>query len=110
MHYSKSTGGFYNAGIHTPAQIPPDAVEISDAVYLALLDGQSAGKVIAADANGHPLLANPPPPTAAEIIRQQIIWLESTTTSRKLREAVLGIDGGWLKGLDDQIVTLRAKL
>lgn len=44
------------------------------------------------------------------LIVQQIADLETTVTDRRIREAVLGIDGGWLKGLDDQISALRSRL
>ena len=42
-------------------KIPEDAVEITEAEHAALLDGQSAGKVITADANGVPVLTDPVP-------------------------------------------------
>lgn len=48
-------------------KIPADAVEITEAEHALLLEGQSQGKRIVADANGRPMLADPPPPTAAEI-------------------------------------------
>ena len=60
MFYSKSTGGFYTPEIHKV--IPADAVAITDAQWRALLDGQSQGKVIEADANGRPVLGAPAPP------------------------------------------------
>lgn len=60
MHYSKSTGGFYNAAIH--GDIPADAVEITAAEYAALLTAQSSGKQIIADENGNPIAIDPPPP------------------------------------------------
>jgi hypothetical protein len=41
-------------------KIPADAVEISDAEHAALLAGQSAGKCITADADGRPVLTDPP--------------------------------------------------
>ncbi|MDF3935348.1 DUF4376 domain-containing protein [Pseudomonas citronellolis] len=56
MFYSRATGGFYSSDIHGDS-IPADAVEISDAEYAALLAGQAAGRVIQADADGHPVLA-----------------------------------------------------
>lgn len=48
----------------------------------------------------------PPPITP----KQQIAALETTVTARRLREAVLGIDNGWLKNMNDQIAALRAQL
>lgn len=49
-------------------------------------------------------------PTANDLIKQQIAALESTVTERRYREAVLGVDDGWLKNLNDQIVSLRSQL
>lgn len=48
--------------------------------------------------------------SAADVIRQQIVELEVQQTDRRIREAVLGIDGGWLARLDEQIVDLRTQL
>ncbi|GGY03752.1 phage tail assembly chaperone [Paludibacterium paludis] len=69
MLFSKSTGGFYDRSIHCAA-IPSDAVELTDAQYRALLDGQSAGKRIVAGADGKPVLADPPAPTADQLAVQ----------------------------------------
>lgn len=66
MHYSKSTGGFYDAAIHGD-NIPSDAVEITTEEHAALLDGQSQGQRIVADADGRPLLADPPAPTLDDL-------------------------------------------
>lgn len=67
MFYSKSTGGFYSAEIHGD-NIPADAVSITHEQHQALIGGQSAGKVIVADADGYPILQDPPPPTPEQII------------------------------------------
>ena len=67
MFYSATTGGFYTAEIHGD-NIPADAVEITAEEHAALLDGQSNGKRIVADANGHPVLQDPPSPTTEQII------------------------------------------
>lgn len=69
MFYSKSTGGFYSREIHG-ACMPTDAVEITVAERAALSEGQSQGKCIVADANGRPILQDPPPPPAPT--REQI--------------------------------------
>jgi hypothetical protein len=55
MYYSPSTKGFYSSEIHGD-NIPVDAVGISDAYYLELLNGQEEGKQISADENGFPVL------------------------------------------------------
>lgn len=67
MFYSKSTGGFYTSEIHGD-NIPDDAVEITEAEHAALLEWQSQGKVIVADESGRPILQDPPPPTAEQIM------------------------------------------
>lgn len=69
MFYSKTTGGFYASEIHSD-NIPADAVEISAEQHAALIEGQSQGKRIVADEAGHPVLADPPPPTEAELVAQ----------------------------------------
>lgn len=69
MFYSKSTCGFYDRDFHGD-NIPADAVEITASEHAALLEGQSQGKLIQADAKGKPVLADPPAPTQAQIIAQ----------------------------------------
>lgn len=69
MFYSKQTGGFYDSNIHGD-NIPADAVEITSEQHAALLQGQSEGKVIAADASGRPVLADPPAPTPEQLATQ----------------------------------------
>ena len=98
MFYSKQTGGFYNTDIHGPRTmlisdpnwtapkddpkalpplveavnphclIPVDAVEITTEEHAALIEGQALGKVIVADKSGRPILKDPPPPTAEQIM------------------------------------------
>jgi hypothetical protein len=43
-------------------------------------------------------------------VLSQIAELEATVTQRRQREAILGIDNGWLADVNAQIVALRAKL
>lgn len=64
MFYSEQTGGFYDPAIHT--RIPSDAVEISHEQHAQLLQGQATGKIIAADQNGFPMLAEPAQPTESQ--------------------------------------------
>ena len=52
MLYSKTTNGFYSHGIHET--MPADTIEISDALYESMLEGQSNGMVITHDINGMP--------------------------------------------------------
>jgi len=69
MFYAKSTGGFYTPELHGD-QIPSDAVEITEAEHAELMAGHSAGKAITADADGKPVLTDPPAPTREELLAQ----------------------------------------
>lgn len=69
MFYSKERGAFFRAEIHGDA-IPTDVVEITDEQHAALMDGQAAGKMIAADADGNPVLVDQPAPTAEQLLKQ----------------------------------------
>ena len=109
MFYSKSTGGFYATEIHGK-NIPDDAVEITIEEHAALLDGQRQGKLIAADGDGRPRLQDPPPPTTEQLVVSEIIALESEITPRRQREAILGIDNGWLANQDAAIANLRKNI
>lgn len=109
MFYSAQTGGFYDAAIHGN-NIPEDAVAITNERHAELMAGQSDGKIISADKNGHPILTDPPPPTAEQVILSQIAAIEATITQRRLREATLGTDNGWLSEQDAAIAALREKL
>jgi len=109
MQYSAQTGGFYDREIHGDA-IPADAVDVTAEEYAALLAGQGQGKIIAADADGRPVLQDRPSPLPDDLIKQQIAAIEATITLRRQREAILGIDNGWLSGANSQIEALRAQL
>ena len=108
--YSASTGAFYDPVIHG-SNIPADAVEISKEQHAELLQIEYAGgKAISAGADGSPELKERPAPSKNDLLVMQIVELEATVTLRRLREAAIGIDGGWLKGVDDQIAALRKKM
>lgn len=67
-YFSKAELGFYCDEVNE--SIPADAVEISEELYFSLLEGQSTGKVIAANLAGNPILTDPPEPTAEELVAQ----------------------------------------
>lgn len=74
MYYSASTNGFYTTEIHG-YRMPADIVEITSEQHSALLAGQAAGKVIAADESGCPVLKDRPAPTndqAIDLFRSSI--------------------------------------
>jgi hypothetical protein len=54
LYYSATTGGFYDSAIHAAAQIPGDAVAITQDEHAALMAAQAEGKVIQAGADGRP--------------------------------------------------------
>lgn len=51
-----------------------------------------------------------PPPITPDPVRVQIMALEIAVTPRRVREAVLGEDSGWLAAQDAKIAALRAQL
>lgn len=67
QYFSPSTNGFYDTEIHGD-DIPEDAVEITREEHAALLEGQSAGQMIAADEDGKPVLQDPPAPTHEQLL------------------------------------------
>lgn len=70
---------------------PEDAIEISDADYMALLDGQTAGQMIVFDAAGAHLEDRPPPPPPTteqvEALRLQAYADPLTGSDRHFAEA-----------------------
>jgi hypothetical protein len=54
IYYAKSTGGFYDTGIHK--NIPSDAIEITKEKRRDLLEAQSIGAKIVSDESGNPIL------------------------------------------------------
>lgn len=52
----------------------------------------------------------PPALSASDAIKEKIAELEAQVTDRRIREAVLGVDGGWLKEQDAKISALRSQL
>lgn len=65
MKFSASTMGFYDPVIH--ATIPDDAVDITSEDYYRLLNGQTNGKIISANAHGYPVLIDTLGPTSTEL-------------------------------------------
>lgn len=60
--YSKSTGCTYLDSIHS-GQMPPDAVPITEERYLEVIANPPTDKVRGHDAEGLPILIDPPPPS-----------------------------------------------
>jgi hypothetical protein len=68
IYYSAARGGFFHEAIHT--DLPEDAVRIPALHHARLMEGQSQGRQIVADARGRPTLA-PVRPPAIEDLRAQ---------------------------------------
>lgn len=66
------------------------------------------GMTIATDAQIQAVLN--PTKSSKQIALEKILALESKVTDRRIREAILGIDNGWLKSINDEIVVLRTQL
>lgn len=109
IRYSPTTGAFYPLGISYGSGLPSDVVEISVDDHAAVLAARAAGGSTTFFDGKFTILA-PPAPTARQTAITQIAELEATVTQRRLREAALGTDNGWLKAIDAQIAALRATL
>ena len=48
--------------------------------------------------------------TPSDSILSQIRTIEATITPRRIREAILGTDAGWLSAHEAEISTLRAQI
>ncbi len=59
--------------------------------------------------DGAVFIAPPVPPAREPTKTEKIAAIEAQQTPRRVREAVLGKDAGWLASLDEQIVSLRAQ-
>lgn len=66
--------GFYMFEIHG-AGIPMDALRITDARHAELMNGQAAGQIITAGADGAPVLADlpPQPPPTIDAVRSECV-------------------------------------
>ncbi|WP_421158982.1 tail fiber assembly protein [Aeromonas dhakensis] len=83
--YSPSTKGFYLVGLS--ANIPADAIEISNEAYQQLREGESEGLVITISDAGQPELISPPPPTEQQLLEQAVQMQQ-----QKLKEAYVQMD------------------
>lgn len=72
--------------------IPEDSVEITDEYHTALLAGQSAGKVIAPDSKGYPVLKSAP---------KAVAQAPAIVTMRQARLALHA--GGILQSVEDAV-------
>ena len=76
IYYSSNPRGFYDSRMHGD-NIPEGAKEITEELRWALLDGQSQGKIIREDADGYPVLIEPPPLTPEEVAAIERNWRDA---------------------------------
>lgn len=72
IFFSATELGFYDSNI--VEAIPEDGVEVSLEHRRAILDGQTAGMVVAADESGHPILIDRPPASAEALAAAERVW------------------------------------
>jgi hypothetical protein len=72
IFFSASECGFYDDTINS--RVPDDGVEVSDEQRRAILEGQSAGMVVAADEFGGPILVERPAPSAEVLAAAERVW------------------------------------
>lgn len=73
--YSPSEAAFFDSSVHSV--IPKDAIQISDALYEALLKGRSVGQIIVLDGSGMPALSDPAPASLDELKAAKLAELET---------------------------------
>lgn len=88
---------------------PDDAVEYDRSVFDSVVTNRPADQFMISN-DGHPSLIGLPELTPNQIVLRQIAELEISISARRIREAVLGIDSGWLAGVNDKISVLREQL
>lgn len=66
IYYSNSPRGFYDDRLHGD-RIPLGAKPITRELHQDLITGQALGKLIREDAEGNPVLVDPPTPTRTEL-------------------------------------------
>jgi len=79
IFFSASELGFYDSNIVDA--IPEDGVEVSLEHRRAILDGQSAGMIVAADESGGPILIDRPPPSAEVLAAAERVWRDRQLAS-----------------------------
>lgn len=86
-YYSKTTGCTYLEGVHT--EIPRDAVQITEDSYQAVIANPAPGKIRSHDADGLPILIDPPQPTPRALLDS--VKSEMRAMRRDMLDAVTGI-------------------
>jgi len=76
IYYSSNPRGFYDDRLHGE-NIPEGAKQITSERHHELLEGQSQGKIIREDADGYPVLIEPPPLTPEEVAAIERNWRDA---------------------------------
>lgn len=89
--------------------IAPQPAQAAIQAYVAqagevLFDDYATPQQLAAAFSGYTAAVD------VQSIKQQISVLEASATPRRVREAVLGTDNGWLAALNTEIATLRGQI
>lgn len=84
-YFLASNTGFYVYPVSS--SIPDEAKEITEETYNALFAGQEIGKVITADKDGNPVLADPPPLT-----QEQQVAIADAKKTRLMAGATVAIN------------------
>lgn len=81
MFFGKIKGTENNWGFDVFAKNFESYKEVSDEEHMSIINKANAeGKLISGDADGNPILVNPPEPTEEEKIQQEVQELESYLT------------------------------
>lgn len=107
-YYSPSTGSTYLEGVHV---CPDDAIPISEERYLSVIACRVDGKVRGHDAEGLPILIDPPPLSAEELEQVERVWRDTQlvqTDSLVVRHRDEVEDGSTTTLTAEQYVELQA--
>lgn len=72
IYWSSETGGFYDSRINSA--LPAGSVEITNDYRELLIKGMQEKRVVVANADGYPVLQDPPPPTAEQVAMVERAW------------------------------------
>ncbi|WP_241667872.1 phage tail assembly chaperone [Pseudomonas sp. Sample_24] len=110
--YSQTTQTTYLEGLHRT--MPADAKEISDGRYLEVLANPEPGKVRSHDADGLPILIDPPPEDLAVLERswrdseiQRVQWIRDRHRDERELNRPTTITSEQFAGLLDYMQALR---
>ena len=89
MFYSPSENTCYveefRADYEANGTWPIDAVEITDEMYRVVVSNRPANKIMVPGPNGLPMLADPPPPTLAEVQTAALTAIDAAAGAARVR-------------------------